>query len=550
MSSAVDAEGSVMRAELDKLPWWKGAVIYQIYPRSFRDSNNDGIGDLRGILEGLDHIASLGVDGIWISPFFTSPMADYGYDVADFCGVDPIFGTLEDFDAVVEAAHARGLKVIIDQVYSHTSDHHDWFIESRSSRDNARADWYVWADPKSDGSPPNNWQSVFGGPSWEWDARRGQYYFHNFLKEQPDLNVYNPEVQEALINAGKFWLDRGVNGFRLDALNFAMHDRQLRDNPASGRSAHEATRPFDMQIQKYNMSQPDIVEFIEKFRAMLDDYPGTFTVAEVGGPTPIGEMKAFTEGETRLNSAYNFDFLYAPNLDAERVEQSAKLWDQSEGEGWPSWAFSNHDAPRAITRWASDADREEMARLYMMLLLTLRGNPIIYQGEELGLPQASVPFSNLKDPEAIINWPKTLGRDGARTPMPWQASELHAGFSKAEPWLPMDPQHAALAIDQQQGNDSMLRFTAEALEKRKRHTALLYGGMTFGDTKSSSVLVVDREGDGDKITAIFNFGNAPFQLPEHLVPEGNLVLSSRPLNNSLLEGGIIPERAGVWIGAK
>ena len=306
MSASIKVSESVTGTTKVDLPWWKGAVIYQIYPRSFRDTNGDGIGDLPGVLAGLDHIASLGVDGIWISPFFTSPMADYGYDVADFCGVDPVFGTLEDFDAIVEKAHALGLKVIIDQVYSHTSDHHDWFIESRSSRDNPRADWYVWADPKSDGSPPNNWQSVFGGASWEWDARRGQYYFHNFLKEQPDLNLHNPDVQDALIAAGQFWLDRGVDGFRLDALNFSMHDQMLRDNPPSGVSAHEATRPFDMQLKKYNMSQPEIVEFIERFRVMLAAYPGTFTVAEVGGPTPIQEMHAFTQGEKRLNSAYNF----------------------------------------------------------------------------------------------------------------------------------------------------------------------------------------------------------------------------------------------------
>ncbi len=549
MSRLVDAEGAPVSTAKVELPWWKGAVIYQIYPRSFRDSNGDGIGDLQGVLQGLDHIASLGVDGIWISPFFTSPMADYGYDVADFCGVDPIFGTLEDFDAVVEKAHALGLKVIIDQVYSHTSDHHDWFIESRSSRDNARADWYVWADPKSDGSPPNNWQSVFGGPSWEWDARRGQYYFHNFLKEQPDLNLYNPEVQNALIEAGRFWLARGVDGFRLDALNFSMHDLQLRDNPPSGVSAHEATRPFDMQIHKYNMSQPDIVGFIEKFRAMMDEFPGTFTVAEVGGPNPIDEMKSFTDGDARLNSAYNFDFLYAPNLDAARVKQSANLWDQSEDEGWPSWAFSNHDAPRHVTRWAPQAHRDDMARLYMMLLLTLRGNPIIYQGEELGLPQAHVPFSNLKDPEAIMNWPKGLGRDGARTPMPWVAAAQNAGFSNSEPWLPVDPKHAALAIDQQQSNDSMLRFTAESLEARKRHEALLRGHMVFEETGMDSVLVVRRIADDENIIAIFNFGDTGYKIPETIVSAGDLLLSSRPLNKDLLGDRVLPERTGVWIRA-
>ncbi|MEO1323584.1 MAG: alpha-amylase family glycosyl hydrolase, partial [Pseudomonadota bacterium] len=294
---------------------------------------------------------------------------------------------------------------------------------------------------------------------------------------------------------------------------------------------------------------PDTVGFIEKFRAMLDERPGTFTVAEVGGPNPIKEMKAFTEGDARLNSAYNFDFLYAPNLGAQRVRQSADLWDQSEGEGWPSWAFSNHDAPRAVTRWAPSAHRDDMARLYMMLLLTLRGNPIIYQGEELGLPQANVPFSHLKDPEAIINWPKTLGRDGARTPIPWQAAAPNAGFSGGDPWLPVDPDHMDLAIDQQQGNDSMLRFTGDALATRKRFAALLHGRMDFEDSGRDSVLIVRRLKGKESICAIFNFGNDLYRLPEHLVSEGDLILSSRPFNEDLLREGAIPERAGVWIRA-
>lgn len=549
MIKATNMTGSIMQKSASVLPWWKGAVIYQIYPRSFLDTNGDGIGDLQGVLKGLDHIAGLGVDGIWISPFFTSPMADYGYDVADFCGVDPIFGTLEDFDAVVARAHELGLKVIIDQVYSHTSDHHDWFIESRSSRDNPRAEWYVWADPKMDGSPPNNWQSVFGGSCWEWDAHRNQYYFHNFLKEQPDLNLYNPEVQEALIEAGRFWLERGVDGFRLDALNFAMHDQNLRDNPPSGVSAFEATRPFDMQLHKYNMSQPEIVDFIEKFRAMLDEYPGTFTVAEVGGPNPIDEMKAFTEGNGRLNSAYNFDFLYAPALDANRVIDSAQLWDQSEDEGWPSWAFSNHDAPRAVSRWAPAEHRDQMARLYMLLLLTLRGNPIIYQGEELGLPQANVPYSKLKDPEAIFNWPKTLGRDGARTPIPWQAGQVNAGFSSAEPWLPVDPEHAALSVDQQQGNDSILRFTSEALAVRKRYRSMVSGGMRFVESGRDSVLIVERQVEDETVFALFNFGDEDYTISEELIGGSEVVLSSRPLKENLLNNNVLPNRTGVWVRA-
>ena len=401
--------------------WWRGAVIYQIYPRSFRDTNADGIGDLRGIHEGLDYIASLGVDGIWISPFFTSPMEDFGYDVSDYCGIDPSFGDFDDFDAIIARAHELGLKVIIDQVYSHTSDQHAWFQESRRDKTNDKADWYVWADPKPDGSPPSNWQSVFGGSAWQWDGPRRQYYLHNFLTSQPDLNVHNREVQDALVDVARFWLDRGVDGFRIDAINFSMHDPQLRDNPPSHVPMSQVTPPFDMQIKRYNQSHADIPAVLERIRAAIDEYPGRFTVAEVGGPEPLEEMKAFTAHGKRLDSAYNFDFLYAPDLTAERVRNSLANWSETPGEGWPSWAFSNHDAPRSTTRWASDDDYETIARLNMLLLLSLRGNPIIYQGEELGLPQGHVAFADLQDPEAITNWPHTLGRDGARTPMPWAA---------------------------------------------------------------------------------------------------------------------------------
>lgn len=531
---------------LASLPWWKGAVIYQIYPRSFYDTNGDGIGDLRGIVEKLDHIASLGVDGIWISPFFKSPMRDYGYDVADFCDVDPIFGTLDDFDAIIGKAHRLGLKVIIDQVYSHTSDEHDWFKESRASRGNPKTDWYVWADPKADGSPPSNWQSVFGGPSWEWDARRGQYYLHNFLKEQPDLNLHNLDVQDAVIAAGKFWMDRGVDGFRLDALNFSMHNLSLADNPPSGMSAQDATRPFDMQIHKNNMSQPEIPAFIERFAAMLDAYPGSFTVAEVGGPSPIGEMKAFTESEKRLDSAYNFDFLYAPDLTPQRIKDSVNQWDQSAAEGWPSWAFSNHDAPRCITRWAPHDQFDDYARMIMMLLLSLRGNPIIYQGEELALPQANVAYEHLKDPEAIINWPKTLGRDGARTPMPWSAGKLNAGFSDGEAWLPVDPAHTARAVDKQNSaNDSMMRFTRACLSKRKLHVALVAGSMKLIDTQDDTALMFMREMSGKKVACAFNLGPNQLRLPDDL--QGSLILASRPEAADAQTHQSIPSYSGLWI---
>lgn len=488
-------------------PWWRGAVIYQIYPRSFRDTNGDGIGDLAGIAEGLDYIADLGVDGIWISPFFTSPMKDFGYDVADYCGIDPSFGTFAEFDRIIAKAHALGLKVIIDQVYSHTSDQHPWFLESRKDRTNPKADWYVWADPKPDGSPPSNWQSVFGGSAWQWDGPRKQYYLHNFLTSQPDLNVHNRQVQDALLEVARFWLRRGVDGFRLDAINFAMHDPALRDNPPSGLPMELVTRPFDMQIKRYNQSHPDIVAFLERIRATIEEFPGRFTVAEVGGAEPLEEMKAFTAGGKRLDSAYNFDFLYAPALTAARVRASLAQWSGEPGEGWPSWAFSNHDAPRCVSRWARGGDHAAAARLSLMVLLCLRGNPIIYQGEELGLPQGEVPFEDLQDPEAIANWPHTLGRDGARTPLPWAADAPQAGFSSANrTWLRLDPAHVPLAVDRQAADPgSTLAYARALLRLRRSLPALIAGDITLIDTPEPLLAFVRNDGPS-RVLCVFNLG--------------------------------------------
>ncbi|OZA93068.1 MAG: alpha-glucosidase [Erythrobacter sp. 34-65-8] len=490
--------------------WWRGAVFYHIYPRSFRDTNGDGIGDLNGIVEGLDYIAALGVDAIWISPFFTSPMDDFGYDVADYCGIDPSFGTFADFDRIIEKAHGLGLKVIIDQVYSHTSDQHAWFRESRQDRTNPKADWYVWADAKADGSPPSNWQSVFGGSAWQWDGPRKQYYLHNFLTSQPDLNVHNRAVQDALLDVARFWLDRGVDGFRLDALNFAMHDPHLRDNPPSGLPMELVTRPFDMQHKVFNQSHDDIPLFLERVRRTLDEYPGRFTVAEVGGPEPLAEMKAFTAGGKRLDSAYNFDFLYAERLTASLVRASLQHWDGSEGEGWPSWAFSNHDAPRAVTRWSQGVEPARMGRLMLLLLLALRGNAFLYQGEELGLPQGTVAFEDLQDPEAIANWPHTLGRDGARTPMPWVGSAPHAGFTGGNAaWLKLDPAHAALAVDRQSGDAaSMLAYTRQVLAQRRTLPALAGGAIRLLDSPDALVAFVRSDPGGD-VLCVFNLSDQP-----------------------------------------
>jgi alpha-glucosidase len=488
--------------------WWRGAAIYQIYPRSFADTNGDGIGDLPGITAHLDHVASLGVDAIWLSPFFTSPMLDFGYDVADYCDVDPIFGTLADFDALVARAHALGLKVLIDQVYSHSSDRHPWFLESRADRTNPKADWYVWADARADGSPPNNWQSVFGGPAWTWSAPRQQYYMHNFLPEQPQLHMHLPAVQDAMLDVAKFWLDRGVDGFRIDAINFSMHDPKLTDNPPAPPGPR--TRSFDFQLHVHNQSQPEIPTFLERLRALLDRYGATFTVAEVGGPSPEAEMHAFTQGDRRLNSAYGFNFLYADKLTPALVRAALAQWPDTPGTGWPSWAFENHDAPRAISRWAAPEHHDAFARMKLMLLVSLRGNVFLYNGEELGLTQVDIPFEALRDPEAIANWPLTLSRDGARTPMPWRGdANDHAGFSSGAPWLPIGADHLALAVDRQDRDpESLLNLTRHLLAFRHASDALMRGDARVVEA-SETILAIERSTADETMLCVFNMSPDP-----------------------------------------
>lgn len=501
-------------------PWWRGAAIYQIYPRSFQDSNGDGVGDLAGIAQRMDYVAALGVDAIWISPFYKSPMRDFGYDVSDYCDVDPVFGTLADFDAVVAAAHAVGVKIMVDQVYSHSSNDHPWFTESRSSRDNPRADWYVWADPKADGSPPNNWQSVFGGPAWTWDGRRRQYYLHNFLTSQPQLNLHNPAVQDALLGVARFWLERGVDGFRIDALNFAMHDPKLRDNPPAELS-RMPSRPFDFQKQVHNQFHRRTVKFLERLRDLTDEFGGAFTLAEVGGDEDNIEMKRFTRGNRRLNSAYGFDFLYCPALTPEFVAETLSRW--PEGEGWPSWAFENHDAPRAVSRWCAPEDADRFAPMKMALLVALRGNIILYQGEELGLRQDDIPFELLQDPEAIANWPLTLSRDGVRTPMPWTGEAL-GGFTTGHPWLPLGAQNRKLSISgQERKKTSLLHETRRLLALRKGSSALRHGKLKKLVAKGG-LLAFDRVGREQRVRCLFNLSAEPLELPK--VPAKAKIMAS------------------------
>lgn len=482
--------------------WWRGATIYQIYPRSFADSNGDGVGDLPGITARLDHVAALGVDGIWLSPFFTSPMADYGYDVSDYCDVDPVFGTLADFRALLARAHALGLKVIIDQVYAHCSDEHPWFTESRASRDNPRADWFVWADAKPDGSPPSNWQSVFYGPAWTWDARRGQYYMHNFLPEQPQLNLHNEAVQQALLDVAKFWLDMGVDGFRLDALQCAFYNASLADNPPSGMK--HPTRPHDFQLQLNNMSQPELVPFVERLRALMDQYDARFTVAEIGGADATREMQLATAGNKRLNTAYNFDFLAGPMVTPAYVAKVMARWPEGT---WPSLAFSNHDAVRIVSRCGQGRDAQAYAKLMLLLLMCLRGNPFVYYGEELGLLHADIPFERLLDPEAIRNWPQTNCRDGARTPMVWDSAP-DAGFGSADPWLPVDPRHLAQSVAAQEADaGSVLHFARAVIALRKESPALRLGTFTLLQA-DDNVLAFTRSTEDETLLCVFNLGHA------------------------------------------
>ena len=490
-------------------PWWRGATIYQVYPRSFCDANGDGIGDLDGVHAKLDYVRSLGVDGIWLSPFFRSPQDDFGYDVSDHTDVDPIFGSLNDFDRLLAAAHERELKIVIDQVYSHTSDRHAWFEDSRQDADNAKADWYVWADAKDDGSPPNNWLSVFGGPAWTWDARRRQYYLHNYLPTQPDLNLHNRAVQDALLDVARFWLERGVDGMRLDAINYGMHDDGLRDNPAAAQKNGRPARPWLMQVKKYNTNHARMPAFLERLRKLSDEYGDILTVAEVGGADSVRIMQSYTQGNRRLSTAYGFDFLNLDTVTAADVRASLSRWPGAEDAGWPSWAFSNHDAPRVVTRWSIGNDPQQRARLFALLLVSLRGNAFVYQGEELGLPQADVPFEALRDPEAIAHWPHSLGRDGARTPMPWRRNGINAGFSAAAPWLPVDAAHVPLAVDTQDHDpDSVLNFSRRTLQLRRSSLALRTGAMEFIDAPDD-VLAFSRSAPGETLVCVFNLAERP-----------------------------------------
>jgi alpha-glucosidase len=494
-------------------PWWRGAVTYQIYPRSFLDTNGDGVGDLPGIIEKLDYVASLGVDAIWISPFFKSPMADYGYDIADYRDVDPLFGTLEDFDRLLARAHGLGLRVMIDQVLSHTSADHAWFQESRASRDNPRADWYVWADAKEDGTPPNNWLSIFGGSAWQWEPRRGQYYLHNFLASQPDLNFHNPQVRAAILDCVRFWLDRGVDGLRLDAINFCFHDAQLRDNPPKPKDRRlgrgfSPDNPYAFQYHWYNNTQPENLGFLAELRALLDRFPGTVALGEISSEDSLATMAEYTEAG-RLHMGYSFELL-TDDFSATHIRATVQQLEAKMLEGWPCWAISNHDVERVLSRWGGMRPAPALANLFTALVCSLRGSVCVYQGEELGLTEAQVPFESLKDPYGIAFWPQFKGRDGCRTPMPW-SDEAHAGFSHVEPWLPVPGEHRALAVSRQEADvASALNGFRRILRWRSTQPALRWGDIRFLDTPEPMLVFVRSHG-GDSLLVAFNLDGSAME---------------------------------------
>lgn len=488
--------------------WWQRGTIYQIYPRSFQDSNGDGVGDLKGIESRLDALVDLGVDAIWISPIYPSPMADFGYDVADYCNIDPRFGTLADFDSLLRAAHARGLKLLLDFVPNHSSDQHPWFRESRSSRDNPKRDWYLWRDPAPDGGPPNNWISDFGGPAWEWDAASGQYYYHAFLKEQPDLNWRNPEVRQAMMDVLRFWFDRGVDGFRIDVLWHMIKHADFPDNPPNP-AFTPAMGAMHQVLQLHSTDQPEVHGIAADMRRVADTYPGRVLVGEIYLPVER-LMHYYGRGESGVHLPFNFQLIEAP-WDARHLAQLIADYEAAlPAGGWPNWVLGNHDRPRAATRFGG-----RQARVAAMLLLTLRGTPTIYYGDEIGLEDVAIPAHQVQDPRELREPGLGLGRDPVRTPMAWDAS-ANAGFTNGAPWLPLHRDWAdGNVAAQREKPGSMWRLYRDLLALRRARPALSVGDWLPVEC-SDALLAYERRCGAERMLVVLNLTDRPqsFAIPE------------------------------------
>jgi len=505
---------------MSSLKWWESAVIYQIYPRSFNDSNSDGIGDLQGITERLDYISGLGVDAIWISPFFKSPQKDFGYDVSDYCDINPDYGSLDDFDALIAKAHNLGLKVMIDIVPAHCSDQHPWFEESRQSRDNPKADWFHWVDPNDDGTVPTNWLSFFGGAAWSWEPRRQQYYLHNFLSSQPNLNHANDEVRTALTDVARFWFDRGVDGFRLDAVHTINGDippyknNLAKDDFVLG-VLPQQQQPFFRQLHDTGqLNQPNIQKFSEAFREVADSYDGDkFLMGELHGDDPVLASRTFTQ-DGRLHATYNFNLLEWAGLDVNGLKEAiSSAIDAFNGTGRLTFAFSNHDVPRSGTRQLDAlgldiSQQEAMQLLLLKLEISLIGSTCIYQGEELALSDVrDIPLHKMQDPWGIEFAPTFLGRDTCRTPMVWRADQPNGGFSNAnETWLPVAEAHLSRAgLDEAEKDASVYNQMAAFLKWRKSQPAMMSANQMSALSGDDSQIIFDRISDTQTLRCCFDF---------------------------------------------
>ncbi|GGE79853.1 alpha-amylase family glycosyl hydrolase [Sphingomonas prati] len=506
--------------------WWKSAVLYQVYPRSFQDSDGDGIGDLNGIRARLDYFVALGIDAVWISPIFPSPMADFGYDVADYTGIDPRFGTLADFDALVAAAHARGLKLLLDFVPNHSSDRHPWFVESRSSRTNPKRDWYLWADRAPDGGPPNNWISDFGGPTWTYDDRTGQYYEHAFLAEQPDLNWRNPDLRAAMYAAMRFWFDRGVDGFRIDVLWHMVKAAGFPDNPPNPHYRH-GMGEMHRVLQINSTDQPEVHAIAAEMRAVADAYPDRVLIGEIYLPVP--DLMAYygTPERPEVQLPFNFQLIDA-EWDAPTLHRIIAEYEAALPPGaWPNWVLGNHDRPRVATKRG-----QAQARVAAMLLLTLRGTPTLYYGDELGLEDVPIPASQVQDPRELREPNIGLGRDPVRTPMPWDATE-GAGFTTATPWLPLNPDHATRnVVTQSEDPTSLLNLHRQLLALRRTQTALETGDLTLL-APDPAILAYHR---GPDLLVLLNLTDTPASYP---IPQGHWQALASTLPNPASPGTTI-----------
>lgn len=495
--------------------WWQRGIIYEIYPRSFQDSNDDGIGDLPGILSRLDYLAELGVDALWIAPIFPSPMADFGYDVADYCNIDPMFGTLASFDQLLAAAHDRGLKVILDFVPNHTSDQHPWFLESSSSRANPKRDWYLWRDASADGGPPNNWLSNFGGPAWEWDSNTGQYYCHSFLKQQPDVNWRNPQLREAMLNVLRFWLDRGVDGFRVDVLWLLVKDDQFRDNPRNPGFQPDAPSTHRL-LPVYNADRPETHDLVAKMRSVLDSYSDRVLIGEIY--LPYNQLVTYYGKElSGAHLPFNFQLIQCA-WNAERIAQIIREYEAALPAGaWPNWVLGNHDQARIASRIGA-----EQARVAAMLLLTLRGTPTIYYGEEIGMTNVPIAPLEVQDPAEKNEPGLGLGRDPERSPMPWDGSPL-AGFTRSQPWLRLGDDHQRINVESlSQERESILNLYRKLINVRRANESLISAPISAVEA-NGPVLRYERKDERQHLAILLNLGHEPQDVH---VEKGRIVLST------------------------